>query len=76
MDVFLFLVFVALLVFSVAAWPAWPYTRERWVYRSPGRWRYAPSVTLAGLALVIFVLFWLGLVAIAWPWVSVPVQAG
>lgn len=76
MDVFLFWFFIVLLVFSVAAWPTWPYTQDRWVYRRPGGWRYTPSAASAGLAILLLILFWLGILAIAWPWAAVPVQAG
>lgn len=75
MGAVLFWIFVVLLVFSVAAWPAWPYTRDRWVYARPGGWRYAPSATFAALAFLMLLLFWLGVLAIAWPWAAVPVQA-
>ena len=58
---------------TVLAWPTWPYTYERWPYHRGGGYRYAASGTAAGLALLILVLFWLGLLAIAWPWAAAPV---
>lgn len=68
MGAVLFWLFVVLLVLAVAGWPAWPHTRGRGFYRRGGGWSYAPSGVAAALALLILVLFWLGLLAIAWPW--------
>lgn len=68
MDVFWFWLFILLLLIAVAAWPSWPYTHKRGIYRRPGGWRYAPSGAAAALALLLLLLFWFGLVAIAWPW--------
>jgi hypothetical protein len=71
-DIFWFWFFIFLLLVTVFAWPTWPYTRERWVYRRGGGWRYAPSGVAAALALLLLVFFWLGLLAIAWPWYAAP----
>ena len=76
MDAVLFWVFMLLLFVTVFAWPTWPYTRDRWVYRRPGGWRYAPSDAAAGLALLMFVLFWFGVLAIAWPWAVATATVG
>lgn len=73
MGVFWFWLLMILLLFSILAWPTWPYTHERRVYRRGGGWRYAPSGTAAGAALLILLFFWLGLLVIAWPWAAAPV---
>ncbi|SDY86949.1 DUF3309 family protein [Citreimonas salinaria] len=75
MDVFLFWLVVVLLLITVFAWPTWPYTYERGVYRRGGRWRYAPSGASAAAVLVILLLFWLGLVVITLPWATAPTTA-
>jgi ribose/xylose/arabinose/galactoside ABC-type transport system permease subunit len=65
---FWFWILVLLLIFMIFAWPTWPYTRGRWVYRRGGRWRYAPSAG-AGAGLVLILLcVWLGVIAISYPW--------
>lgn len=76
MDAVLFWVFMLLLFVTVFAWPTWPYTRDRWVYRRPGGWRYAPSGAAAALALLMFLLFWFGVLAIAWPWAVATATVG
>lgn len=68
MEAFWFWLLTVLLLFLVLAWPTWPYTHERWVYRRGGGWRYAPSAAAGALALLILLFFWLGLIAIALPW--------
>ncbi|MFP3942699.1 MAG: hypothetical protein ACLFWF_02330 [Alphaproteobacteria bacterium] len=65
MAVFWFWFVVFLLVLFILAWPAWPYTRGRWVYRRPGAWPYVPSGAAFTLALLVLLLFWLGLIVIA-----------
>lgn len=70
MDVFWFWFLIILLFIAIFAWPTWPYTRERDLYRPENRWRYGPSGAAAGLAILILLLFWLGLIAIWWPWVA------
>ena len=77
MDVFWFWLFLILLLFAVLGWPSWPHTRERWVYRRGGGWRYAPSGVAALLVVLLLILLWLGLIAIAiaWPWYAAPVAA-
>lgn len=72
MDAIWFRFFILLLLITLFAWPTWPCTRERWVYRRPGRWRYAPSGTAAALALLILPMFRFGIIAIAWPWCVAP----
>lgn len=72
MDVLWFWLLMILLLFAVLAWPTWPYTHERWVYRRGGGWRYAPAGTAALLVVLILFLFWLGIIAIAWPWYAAP----
>lgn len=73
MDVFLFWFWLILLLVAIAAWPSWSYTRERWPYRNGGHYRYYPSVAAALIAFLILFLFWLGVLAIAWPWTAAPV---
>lgn len=73
MEFFWFWFLVILFAMMIAAWPAWPYTRERWVYRRGDGWRYAPSAAAAGIALLVLALFWLGIIAIALPWSAVAV---
>ena len=68
MEAFWFWFLIILLLFAVLAWPTWPYTEDRWIYRRGGRWRYAPSGAAAGAVILILLLFWLGLIVIAWPW--------
>lgn len=72
MEVFLFWLLLLLLIIMVFAWPTWPYTGDRWVYRRGGGWRYAPSGAAAVLAILILLLFWLGFLAIWWPWYTYP----
>lgn len=74
MEVFWFWFLLLLLVIVLFAWPTWPYTRDRWVYRRPGYWPYAPSGLAAVLAILLLLLFWLGLLVIWWPWYAYPVQ--
>ena len=73
MEVFWFWLLIILLFFALFAWPTWPYTQDRWVYRRGGGWRYAPSGAAAATAVLILLLFWLGLLVIAWPWAAAPV---
>lgn len=68
MEAFWFWFLVILLLFAVFAWPTWPYTRERWLYRRGGRWRYAVSGASAATAFLVLLLFWFGFLVIAWPW--------
>lgn len=69
MDLLWFLIIVFLFLFLIAAWPSWPYTRERWPYSRGGNWRYAPSGGAALFIVLVFVLFWLGLISVIWwPW--------
>lgn len=75
MEAFWFWFLILLLIIIIFAWPTWPYTRERWVYGRRGGWRYAPSGVAAILAIFILLLFWLGLLAIWWPWYTYPVAA-
>ncbi len=71
MEVFWFWLLVILLFTAVFAWPTWPYTRDRGLYRHE-RWRYAPSGAAAGAAILIVLLFWLGLLVIVLPWAAAP----
>lgn len=71
MNFFWFWLIVLLLFFMVFAWPTWPYTHERWVYRRGGSWRYAPSAAAFVGALLILLFFWLGMIIIALPWAAV-----
>ncbi|MFP3942700.1 MAG: hypothetical protein ACLFWF_02335 [Alphaproteobacteria bacterium] len=66
MDVFWFWLLIFLLLLAGLTLPVWPYTRERGVYRHM-RWRYAPTAAALGLAMILLVLFWLGLIIIALP---------
>lgn len=67
MEVFWFWLVVLLLVLAIFAWPTWPYTRNRWVYRRPGAWRYAPAGAAVAVLLLLLIFFWFGLLVIAWP---------
>ena len=75
MDVFWFWFLMLMLVIVIFAWPSWPYTHDRWVYRRESRWRYGPSGVAAALAVLLFLLFWFGLLAIWWPWYAPPPAA-
>ncbi len=68
MESFWFWFLILLLIVTIFAWPTWPYTRERWPYQRGGGWTYAPSGLAFALALILVILFWLGFVAIWWPW--------
>ena len=72
MDVFLFWFVLILFVVAFAAWPSWGYTRERWPYRRGGHYRYYPSAGAALAALLVLVLFWFGIIAVALPWSTAP----
>lgn len=67
-----FWLWIMLIVVAVAALPGWGYTRERWPYRNP-RYRYYPAAASLLVALLVLLLFWLGFIAIAWPWAAAPV---
>ncbi|MEX2617434.1 MAG: hypothetical protein WD767_15180 [Alphaproteobacteria bacterium] len=71
-----FWLLMLLLLAVILAWPTWPYTYERGVYRRGGYWRYGPSAAAAATAALILILFWLGLLVIAWPWAATPVAVG
>lgn len=55
----LVLAFVALLFLL----PTWSYTRSR-------GWGYGPSGVALGIIALILIFWWLGLVAVWWPWYS------
>lgn len=61
MELFWFFVFVLLLVVLIGTWPVWPYTESR-------EWGYTPSAIAAMLLIVFFLLVWLGMIAVWWPW--------
>lgn len=67
MDVLWFWAIILLLLIVVFAWPSWPYTRERGLYRTEA-YRYYPSGIAAALAILLLLLIWLGIVAVARPW--------
>lgn len=67
MAVFWFWFLVFLFLLFLLAWPAWPYTRGRGIYRLGGAWPYVPSGTAFTLALLILLLFWLGMIVITLP---------
>jgi len=71
MEAFWFWLLMVLLFVAVFSWPSWPYTRDRWVYRNGGSRRYAPAGAAVGGIFVILLLFWFGLIVIAWPWAAV-----
>jgi hypothetical protein len=73
MDVFWFWALLLLLLVAVFAWPSWPYTRDRGLYRDPGR-RYAPSGVALVIALLLLLFVWFGLLTIWWPWAAYPVE--
>lgn len=61
MPYFWFWIMVFLLLVAIFAWPAWPYSRERW--------GYGPSGASFVVFLVVLAAFWFGFVAVWWPWV-------
>ncbi|MBS1303307.1 hypothetical protein [Loktanella sp. SALINAS62] len=67
-DMFLFWLVVFLYLTAIFSLPAWHYTRGRRFYRDQSAFRYAPSAAAALAALPIIFLFWIGLLAIWWPW--------
>jgi hypothetical protein len=71
MDVFWFWFLIILLFIAIFAWPSWPYTRNRGVYRRTGVWPYAPAGAALAAVLLILLFFWLGMIIIAWPWYAV-----
>lgn len=75
MEFFYFWLFLFLIILAFAALPSWGYTRERWPYRHGGSYRYYPSLVAGLVAVLIFVLFWWGIIAIAWPWAQTPMLA-
>ena len=68
METAWFWLLILLLFLAIFAWPTWPYTQDRWVYRRRGGWRYAPSGAAAVAFLLVLLLFWLGLIVITLPW--------
>lgn len=68
MEAFWFWFLIFLLIVTVFSCPTWAYTRERWMYRYGGGWRYAPSGVAVILLIFILLLFWLGFLVIWWPW--------
>ncbi len=72
MDVLWFWLLVVVLLIAVFAWPTWPYTRQRGIYRRGGRWPYAPSLLAAILFVLVLLLFWLGFLGVWWPWAVGP----
>lgn len=68
-DFYFWFLFV-LLVIMILAWPTWPYTATRWPFTQGGAYRYAPSAAAAAIILLLLILFWVGLIAIAWPWAA------
>ena len=68
METAWFWLLILLLFLAIFAWPTWPYTQDRWVYRRRGGWRYAPSGAAAAAFLLVLLLFWLGLIVITLPW--------
>ena len=67
MEAFWFWLLFILIVFAFAAAP-WGYTRNRWPNRYGGAYRYYPSAGAGLGAFLILLLFWFGLIVIAWPW--------
>ncbi len=67
MAVFWFWIVVLLLFVFIVAWPTWPYTRGQGIYGRGGAWPYVPSGVAFTLALLVLLLFWLGLIVIAVP---------
>lgn len=59
---------VFLFVVLIFAWPTWPYTRSRGIYRRDSRWRYGPSGVAAIVVICLLLLAWFGWIAVAWPW--------
>ena len=56
-----FWLFILLILLAVALLPAWPYARAR-------NWGYAPTGCALGLVVLLLILFWLGVLTVAWPW--------
>lgn len=67
MELFWFWILILFLIIVVAGAPGWGYTRSRWPYRYGGSYRYYPSAGAGIVAVLILLLFWMGLIAIAWP---------
>lgn len=70
MEGFWFWMLVLLLVLAFFAWPSWPYTRDRRVYRRGGGWAYGISAAAVVAALLLAGLFWLGLIVIWMPFAA------
>lgn len=68
MEAFWFWLILVLLLIMVFAWPTWPYTRDRGVYRRGGAWRYGLSGAAGGGVALLLLLFWFGIIFIAVPW--------
>jgi len=73
MEALWFWIIVFLVILGIASAPGWGYTRDRWPYSQGGRYRYYPAVGAALAVVLILLFFWLGLIAIAWPWTAAPV---
>lgn len=58
---------LALVLFLILAWPAWPYTRGRWPYRYGGVWPYALSLVATLLLVLLFLSLWMGLIVTTYP---------
>lgn len=76
MEYVWFWIVLFLLLVAVLALPTWPYTRERGVYARGGMWPYGPSALVAGLLILLGVIFWLGLISAWWPWSGVTTPTG
>jgi len=68
MGVLWFWFLILLFFIAVLALPTWPYTRNRGIYRRTGMWPYAPAGAALGLAILVLLFVWLGVIVIAWPW--------
>jgi len=68
MEVFWFWLIVVLVLVAILAWPTWPYTRSRWPYTAG--YDYALSAAAVFLVFFLLLLFWLGALAVWWPWAA------
>lgn len=73
MNGFWFWVLMALIFCAAATWPTWPFTRDRWLYRRGGAWRYVPTGVIIAVIAMLLLLVWLGVIRLTWPWAVAPV---
>lgn len=69
-ESFWFWLALLLILFLVAAWPAWPYTRKHWPYKRGRGWSYGPSAVAAVFLGILMFFFWIGAIAVWGPWAT------